>query len=81
MSDTEKSMSLAQKLHCHKYIIQHHINHQDRLALISYMAKIGPEQEEYFLIENALQSPVSKSTTLNNQVVLVIITLLELNLT
>lgn len=59
LPDSEKSLNLAIKLDCHKFIIQHYINQKDRLALISYKAKLAPHDEDYFLIENALQSTVS----------------------
>ncbi|KAJ8928522.1 hypothetical protein NQ314_018898 [Rhamnusium bicolor] len=59
ISDSDKSLYLAQKLNCHKFVIQHYIHHRDRLALISYKGKIAPQNEEYFMIENALQSTVS----------------------
>lgn len=59
MTDSEKSLHLAQKLQCHKTVIQHYINQKDRLALIGYETRVAPHTEEYFLIENALHSPVS----------------------
>lgn len=59
MADSDKSMNLAQKLHCHKYVIQQYINQKDHLALIAYKTRISPNEEDYFLIENALQSTVS----------------------
>lgn len=59
ITDSEKSLHLAQKLQCHKIVIQHLVNQKDRLALMAYKVKVAPHQEEYFLIENALQSPVS----------------------
>ncbi|KAJ8955325.1 hypothetical protein NQ318_003418 [Aromia moschata] len=60
ISDSEKSLYLAQKLNCHKFVIQHYINQRDRLALIGYKAKVTAPTEEYFLIENALQSTDKK---------------------
>lgn len=59
MPDSEKSMTLAHKLQCHQFIIKHFITQKDRLALIGYKARIAPHEQEYFLIETALQSSVS----------------------
>lgn len=56
LPDSEKSVNLALKLYCHKFVIQHYINQKDRLSLISYKARLAPHEDEYFLIENALQS-------------------------
>lgn len=59
ISDSERSLSLAQKLSCHKFIVQHYLNQRDRLALIDYKARLTPQTEEYFMAEQALQSSVS----------------------
>ncbi|CAG9855242.1 unnamed protein product [Phyllotreta striolata] len=60
ISDNERSLSLAQKMNCHKFVIQHHIKERDRLALILYKSKITPQSQEFFLIESALQSTEKK---------------------
>ncbi|KAJ8985849.1 hypothetical protein NQ317_006220 [Molorchus minor] len=60
ISDSDKSLYLAQKLNCHKFVIQYYINQRDRLALINAKLKVTTQSEEYFLIENALQSSDKK---------------------
>ncbi|CAH1969950.1 unnamed protein product [Acanthoscelides obtectus] len=55
-TSTEKSLRLAQKLGCHKFIIQYYTNQKDRSALIAYKGRVLPHSEEYFFIENAIQS-------------------------
>ncbi|CAH1103556.1 unnamed protein product [Psylliodes chrysocephalus] len=56
ISDSERGLYLAQKMNCHKFVIQHYIKERDRLALIQYKSKVSPQDEEYFLIKNALLS-------------------------
>ncbi|XP_050497174.1 spermatogenesis-defective protein 39 homolog isoform X3 [Diabrotica virgifera virgifera] len=65
INNTERSLLLAQKLNCHKFVIQHYINQRDRVGLINYKAslianKLTPQNPEYFMIENALQSTDKK---------------------
>ncbi|CAG9828174.1 unnamed protein product [Diabrotica balteata] len=65
INNTERSLLLAEKLNCHKFIIQHYINQKDRIGLITYKAsliaiKLPPQNPEYFMIENALQSTDKK---------------------
>ncbi|XP_018566566.1 spermatogenesis-defective protein 39 homolog [Anoplophora glabripennis] len=60
ISDSDRSMNLAQKLNCHKFIVQHYINQRDRLALVGYKGKLAPQTEEYFMVEHALQSADKK---------------------
>ncbi|XP_056645172.1 spermatogenesis-defective protein 39 homolog [Diorhabda sublineata] len=54
--DSDRSLYLAEKFNCHKFVIQSYVNQKDRLALISYKSKVSPQNAEYFLIENALQA-------------------------
>ncbi|XP_023016000.2 vacuolar protein sorting 16B [Leptinotarsa decemlineata] len=60
ISDHDRALYLAEKLNCHKFVIHHFINQRDRQALLAYKAKVVPQNEEYFLIENALQSSDKK---------------------
>ncbi|KAG5861432.1 hypothetical protein JTB14_000468 [Gonioctena quinquepunctata] len=60
ISDSERSIYLAEKLNCHKFVIQHHINQRDRQALNAYKVKVVPQTQEFFLIENALHSSDKK---------------------
>ncbi|KAJ8923564.1 hypothetical protein NQ315_010143 [Exocentrus adspersus] len=60
ITDSDRSLNLALKLNCHKFVIQYYINQRDRLALISYKEKLSAQTEEYFLVEHALQSPDKK---------------------
>lgn len=55
MTDIEKSVNLAQKLHCHKFVIQHYISQKDRLSLLAYQMRVASHEEEHLMIDNALQ--------------------------
>ncbi|CAG9759604.1 unnamed protein product [Ceutorhynchus assimilis] len=60
VSDTDKAFALANKLHCHTFIIQYFVNQRDRLALMKYREKVALQSSEYFLIQSALQSTEKK---------------------
>lgn len=56
ISDSDTSISLAQKLDCHKFVIHQYINQKNKSSLVDYKNKVAPQSEEYFLIEHALQT-------------------------
>ncbi|KAL3290044.1 hypothetical protein HHI36_023415 [Cryptolaemus montrouzieri] len=56
LNDTEKSLALAEKLKCHKFVIEYYISQRDRVGLLSCMSKVVTNSEEYFLISKALDA-------------------------
>ncbi|KAK9889322.1 hypothetical protein WA026_004600 [Henosepilachna vigintioctopunctata] len=60
LSDTEKSLALAEKFQCYKFMIEYYTNQRDRLGLLSCMDKVITNSEEYHMIRKALESQDKK---------------------
>lgn len=60
VDDKSKSMVLAKKFKCHRYVINTYVQEKDRAALQNYKKKINPQSEDYFFAESALRSTVNK---------------------
>lgn len=61
MEDSEKTLTLATKFKCHKYIINYHITQKDKISLLNYKCNLNPQSQEYIVLEDALKSTVSDS--------------------
>lgn len=60
IDNVDKRVMLAQKLQCHKAVVNVFISKRDRQALISYKANLHPQSEDYFYAENALRVSTTK---------------------
>ncbi|GLV46299.1 Vacuolar protein sorting 16B [Carabus blaptoides fortunei] len=63
MEDSERSLSLATRYKCHRYIIEFYVSQKDRASLLNYKSKITPQSEDYFFLEKVLCSTVTKWKT------------------
>lgn len=60
MVDTERSIALAKRWQCHRFIIDSYINQRDRTALINYTNSLNTQSEDYFYAKNALKNTDKK---------------------
>lgn len=58
MEDSERSLSLATRYKCHRYIIEFYVSQKDKASLLNYKSKITPQSEDYFFLEKVLCSTV-----------------------
>ncbi|PNF42419.1 hypothetical protein B7P43_G10953 [Cryptotermes secundus] len=60
IENVDKRITLAQKLQCHKAVINVFVAKRDRRSLISYKANLHPQSEDYFYAENCLRVSTTK---------------------
>ncbi|XP_021924873.1 spermatogenesis-defective protein 39 homolog isoform X2 [Zootermopsis nevadensis] len=60
IDNVDKRVGLAQKLQCHKAVVNVFVAKRDRQALISYKANLHPQSEDYFYAENSLRVSTTK---------------------
>lgn len=60
IDNVDKRVTLAQKLECHKAVVDVFVAKRDRQALMSYKAHLCPQSEDYFYAESALRVSSTK---------------------
>lgn len=56
MVGVEKSIFLAKKWNCHRFVIDTYVNQKDRIALINYITDLNTQSEDFLYAKNALKT-------------------------